>query len=359
MVKISCQPSYAFPPGETLRKTLETIVMTRAELAERTGRPKKTINEVIAGKAAITAETALQLERVLGIPASFWNNLERNYQEARARLKEEAQLQRQLKWLDSFPLSPLMKLGWIPKEDSPVNRLKAIFNFFGVAGIEEWNAFWKKPEAAYRYSRAYQANPPAVAAWLRKGQIEAAKIQPQPFNPNLFRTALKEIRSLTVEPPQVFEPKLRSLCGEAGVAIAFVPEIPGTHVYGATRWLKAPKALIQTSLRGKSNDHLWFAFFHDAGHIVLHGKEEIFIESTNQDGPETNGKRKEREADQFSRDFLIPPQYYQTFLQDRRFDPVSIEKLAAKLGIAPGIVVGRLQHDKAIPVNQGNNLRKK
>ena len=53
-----------------------------AELAESTGRPRKTINEIIAGKAEITAETALQLERVLGIPASFWNNLERNYQES-------------------------------------------------------------------------------------------------------------------------------------------------------------------------------------------------------------------------------------------------------------------------------------
>ena len=74
--------------------------MTQAELAERTGRPKKTINEIIMGKAAITSETALQLERVLGVPASFWNNLESNYQERLARLKEENYLKKHANWLE-------------------------------------------------------------------------------------------------------------------------------------------------------------------------------------------------------------------------------------------------------------------
>ncbi len=88
MMKTSCQPNYSIPPGETLRETLETIGMTQVELADRTGRPKKAINEIIEGKAPITVKTALQLERVLGVPASVWNNLERNYQKTKARLKE-------------------------------------------------------------------------------------------------------------------------------------------------------------------------------------------------------------------------------------------------------------------------------
>jgi addiction module HigA family antidote len=81
-------PDYAVPPGETLLETLETIGMSQAELAERTGRPKKTNNEIIKGKAAITSETALLLERVLGVPAISWNNLERNYQETLARFRK-------------------------------------------------------------------------------------------------------------------------------------------------------------------------------------------------------------------------------------------------------------------------------
>ena len=88
MKNTSRQPNYAIPPGETLRETLQTIGMTEAQLAERTGRPQETIREIIAGKVPITAETALQLEGGLGIPASFWNNLETNYRATKARLKE-------------------------------------------------------------------------------------------------------------------------------------------------------------------------------------------------------------------------------------------------------------------------------
>ena len=100
---ISFRPDYAMLPGATLLETLEAMGMTQAELADRMGRPKKTINEIITGKAAIIPETALQLERVLGIPASFWNNLERNYQEARARIQEENRLGAEVSWINNFP----------------------------------------------------------------------------------------------------------------------------------------------------------------------------------------------------------------------------------------------------------------
>jgi len=133
----SFQPNYAIPPGETLRETLEFIGMTQAELAERTGRPKKTINEIISGKAAITAETALQFERVLGIPASFWNNLERNYQETIARLREDEKLRSQVEWFKNFPITAMTKAGWLPKENSSIKKLKAVLNFFGVAGVKD------------------------------------------------------------------------------------------------------------------------------------------------------------------------------------------------------------------------------
>lgn len=357
---ISCQPNYAVAPGETLRETIETIGMTQAELADRTGRPKKTINEIITGKAAITAETALQLERVLGVPASFWNNLERNYREALARLKEEEELQKQEEWANHFPIEAMVKLGWIPREDSKIDKIRGLLNFFGVARIHEWKGLWENPEAAYRKTTVYQTNHYAVAAWLRKGEAEAAKLETRTYNRKLFNSALRMIRSMTVNPPGIFEPKMRKICADAGVAVVFTPEIPGTHVYGATRWLKATKALIQLSLRGKSDDHLWFSFFHEAGHIFLHGKDEIFIETTDKNGTRIDGtKKEEQEADQFSRDFLIPPKEYHIFFQDQQFDLTSIQRFAANLGITPGIVVGRLQHEKVIPFNQGNSLKKR
>jgi len=353
------QPNYAIPPGETLRETLETIGMTQAELAERTGRPKKTINEIITGKAAITAETALQLENVLGVPASLWNNLERNYRESIARLKEEEKLQKQIEWLSKFPVTVLENMGWMPREDTPIKKLKALLSLFAVAGIEEWKKVWEVPQGAYRGSKAFQSYPETIAAWLRKGEIEAAQISTQTYHSRSLQTALRHIRFLTDESPEVFEPKMKEFCAQAGVAVVFVPEIRGTHVYGVTRWLKATKALIQMSLRGKTDDHLWFTFFHEAGHILLHGKDQMFIEASENGYKELGQKEKEDEADRFSQDILIPPEEYQSFLDDHDFSLSAIRRFAKEIGIAPGIVVGRLQHDRLISFNRGNTLKKR
>lgn len=81
-------PDEVSPPGETLSEVLAEHGITQADLAERTGRPRKTIDEIIKGKAAITPETAIQLERVLGVPATFWNRRERQYREHLAKREE-------------------------------------------------------------------------------------------------------------------------------------------------------------------------------------------------------------------------------------------------------------------------------
>src|SRR5260370_18921185 len=99
------------------------------------GRPLQMISEIIQGKKAITAETALQLERATGVPANFWNASQRNYEATLARLEEERDLVPDSSWLKQFPLTALIKLHWIPKCESPAEQLRALLNFFGVAVI--------------------------------------------------------------------------------------------------------------------------------------------------------------------------------------------------------------------------------
>ena len=67
------------PPGEIIAELLEERCLSQKELARRMGRPQKTINEIIHGKAALTPETAYQLEMVLGTPASYWLTHEAHY----------------------------------------------------------------------------------------------------------------------------------------------------------------------------------------------------------------------------------------------------------------------------------------
>ena len=91
---ITYKPNFVYAPGETILELLEERGMSQTELAQRMGRPIKTINEIIRGKTAITAETALQLERVFSVPMQFWLNLEQSYRECLARKAENTALQR-------------------------------------------------------------------------------------------------------------------------------------------------------------------------------------------------------------------------------------------------------------------------
>ena len=348
------EPDSVSPPGETLLETIEALGMSQAELAERTGRPRKTINEIIKGKAGITPETALQFEKVLGVPASYWNNHERIYREYLARKGESEQLSPRVDWLKEFPVRAMVKFGWINESQDKVQMLRELLAFFGIASPDQWQTVWDRPHVAYRKSSTFQADPGAISVWLRKGEIEAQKIECAPFDATMFQTALVQVRAMTRLTRDVFEPEVRRICAEAGVAWVLVPEMPASRVCGATRWLGPSKALMQLSLRYKSDDHFWFTFFHEAGHILLHGRKDVFVEADSVDDP------REQEANDFAANFLIPPSRFNEFIASAgSLSKEGIKAFAEEIGIAPGIVVGRLQKEERIPFKNCNELKQK
>jgi len=348
------RPNSVSVPGETLLETLETISMSQAELATRMGRPVKTINEIIQGKAAITAETALQLEQVLGIPASFWLRLEQQYQEALVRLAEEERLKVWVEWLKEIPAREMMRRGWLPPCTSKPQQVLESLKFFGVASPEAWRAIWEHKVVVYRKSTALKSNFGAVTAWLRQGELEARDIECVPYNADAFRDALNHIRALTVDSVSFFQGELARVCANAGVAVVFVPELPRTGICGSTHWLTPTKALVQLSLRYKTDDQLWFTFFHEAGHILLHGKRQIFLEIDQKDRKEA-----EDEANKFASNTLIDPTQWQRFIaSDSYRTKMGIKEFAQQVGIAPGIVVGRLQHERRLPFDHCNDLKR-
>jgi len=347
------EPDYTVPPGETLQETLDALGMTQVQLAGRTGLTPKTINLIIKGTAPITPATALQLERVLGTPASFWNNREVQYREALARHQEMMQLRGQRDCLEKIPYRDMAKLGWIKLLSDPAQQLREVLGFFGVASVNQWETMRISQAAAFRASAAFAKDPGAVAAWLRKGELQAQGIRTNPYDASRFRVALDRARTLTTQPPEVFTRDLISICADAGVAVVFVRELPRLRTSGATCWLAPTKALIQLSLRYKTDDQLWFTFFHEGAHILLHGKRDAFLEG---DGEKTD---KEQEADRFAADKLIPPQAYKAFVANwLHFSKASIQRFATDIGVAPGIVVGRLQHDGRLPVTHCNDLKR-
>ena len=345
------QPDHALPPGDTLRSTLAAIGMTQSDLAARTGLSLKHVNQVIHGAAPITQETALLLEKATAVPARFWNARESTYRERLARTQDRKALAQDAAWLKQLPIKELVNRGFVDPGADTATKLEQVCQFFRVANRAAWERVWLAPLAAFRRSPSFASNEAAVATWLRLGEIEADEVECRPFDARRFRDTLQRIRQLTLEDPTHAGRELRRLCAEAGVVVVFVPEVKGTRASGAARWLTSTKALIQLSLRYKTDDHLWFSFFHEAGHILLHSKKETFLT-----GKEFEN-RAEDEANAFAASALIPRQFDATLGTLRT--NADVTRFASDLGIAPGIVVGRLQNEKIWDWGKGNGLKQK
>lgn len=345
-------PDLVSTPGETLRETLDALGLSQAELADRMGRPKKTINEIIKGKAALTPDTALQLERVLGIPAGFWSNRDHHYREFLAKMGERERLQRKTGWLDEMPVKDMVKLGWIQARADKVEQIQELLNFFGVATPERWTSLWFGPKVAFRRSAAYFNDPALLAGWLRAGEIAARGVECAPYNPVKFRQVLSRARRLTLEPPHRYPRELSRACAEAGVALVFLPEPPRLSISGATRWITNRKAVMQMSLRYVTDDQFWLTFFHEAGHILLHGKRDVFLEGN------ASLQVKEEEADRFAFDVLLPADKLGKLASGGPFTRDAVRRLAGSLELAPGVLVGLLQYRGLIPNSQFNDFKR-
>jgi HTH-type transcriptional regulator/antitoxin HigA len=352
-------PDWVSPPGDTILDLMEDREWTQVELAERLGFSLKHVNLLINGKVALTEDAAIRLQSVLGASVGFWLKREAQYRERAALLEAQQRHASMVSWLDNFPLKDLMNLGAVAKcrvdTKSKPGLVAEMLTFFGVATPDQWQAHYGCMEVSFRRSRVEQSDIGAISAWLRMGERIAEKLDGPHYDESRFKAALQEIRTLTTLSLQEFQPRLTDLLHQAGVALVLVPALPRTGVSGVARWLNAHRPLIQLSLYGKSNDRFWFTLFHEAAHILLHSKEKkaVFLDDPGNGEPDSP---LEKEANAWARDFLIPRDRA-SVLAEMPKTKVAVKALAAELGVHPGIVVGRLQYERVIPMTWMNDLK--
>lgn len=261
------------------------------------------INQLIRGKVTLSPDTAILLASVLGAPADFWLRREADYRSALAQQEERLRLTEQIGWLSELPVSDMAKRGWIRRLKDKAELVAECLRFFGVSSVVTWRLHYEQPLGAFRASPSFTQQQGAVAAWLRRAELEATKLDVARFDGAAFKRELHSLRSLTLEPnPQVSVPQLVERCAVCGVAVVFVPAPTGCRASGATSWLGPGKAMLVLSLRHKTDDQLWFTFFHEGFHLVLHGRDMLFVEGL--DGLDS---AQELEANQAAADLLIPP----------------------------------------------------
>jgi hypothetical protein len=250
----------------------------------------------------------------------------------------------------------MTRLRLLSPVSGEVEQVGQLLSFFAVASADQWQETYSRLEGAAREAKGQKSALTDLSVWLRTGEILAQRQQTEPYDSSKFEAALNQIRKLTSEDAAQAWQKVCKLCAAAGVAVVLVPELPKTHVFGFTRWLTPTKALVQLSLRYKTDDVLWFTFFHEAAHILLHGKKEVFMEVRGAESP------KETEADDWASEHLISSKDWQSYLTSltRPVSESAILAFARQQQIAPSIVVGRLQHrEKIVQPNHFNQLKQR
>jgi plasmid maintenance system antidote protein VapI/Zn-dependent peptidase ImmA (M78 family) len=346
-------PDWASAPGDTIADILRERDLSESEFAQRIGHTPENVQALLQGRATITLAIARRLEQVLGASVEFWMSRDFQYRQDIARL----QATHEKKWLTELPVGDMIKFGWLRPVPHPSDEVTACLRFFNVPSVETWRETYASLQqmVAFRTSPTFDSRPAAVAAWLRQGEIEAGAIDCSPWNAKRFQESLAYIRSLTRQKdPSRFIPELQRCCAESGVAVAIVRVPNGCRASGATRFLTRDKALLMLSFRYLTDDHFWFTFFHEAGHLLLHGDRDLFLE-----GDDTPSTTQEQEANKFAAHTLVPPEFQPAMLA-LPLDGREVTRFAIRrLGVSPGIVVGQLQHLGKIKRHQLNRLKRR
>ncbi len=327
-------PDYAVSPGDFIQEWLDENGINAAELARRLDVTPKHVSELLSGKAPLSATLSIALERVTGTPARLWNRTEAIYREDLARLAECEKLEAQYDQAKLFPLPYLRRFGFLMSSNKDkAGTVRELLELFRIGDLGAFEATWVHAKVAYRKTKLSTDKTHEQATWLALGEREAAIDDLPDFDRDALERLIPALRALTVEPNPIESlRKIKELLHEVGVAFVLIPPIPGFGVYGATRWI-AEHPVVQLSVRGKSDDQLWFTLFHELGHVLLHGHKTVFVQGT-------EGKE-EDEADNFASRTLIPQEFVHRIPTSRNL--AAVQELADELGIAPSIVLGQAQ----------------
>ena len=269
------QPKQIHHPGSVLAEKLQELNIGSKEFAVRTGKPEKTISAILNEKSSITADMAILFELALGIPSRYWLKHQMAYDIYAAELKRERLHAEQVKWITHFPIEELINLGVITSSSSKIAQLHELLRFFGFSDVYAWENYYLKQKLKVNFSISLldYPNPYLVATWLRMGELQAPDLLTNPYSARKFKNTLQFIAE---QKSEISFEQLQQLCTKAGVHLVNTFPVKDLNVKGATRWVNN-LPLIQIAV-GYNSEEFWPTFFHEAAHILLHGKKEIFLE---------------------------------------------------------------------------------
>tara|TARA_R110002072_G_scaffold273000_2_gene433275 strand:+ start:2034 stop:3122 length:1089 start_codon:yes stop_codon:yes gene_type:complete len=349
------RPDWVSPPGDTITTLLEEHELSLEEFAVRIGRTQSIAQKLLDGKHSIDIKLAQRLAKVFGASETFWMAREHDYRASMGPQPEVA-ITSFDDLIGSLPLVDMKKFGWVKNAKTRDEKIAEIMDFFGVSTLAQWQGRYSNAfrGATYRRSAAYASCEISTTAWLRQGEIETQDDQVLAWSPARLRKEIESFRRLTwYKSPDLFLPRLKDGLGMAGVKFAITRCPRGCSASGAVRILSDGTPHIQLSGRYLSDDQFWFSLFHEIAHLLLHfDKMPIF------ENDELAESQCETEANDFASQVIVPSKNFDEMLS-LGGAKYSIIAFAKKIGIAPGLVVGQLQHAGVLRYNQMQHLKRR
>ena len=335
----------ATPPGATIKEQLNDRGMSQKEFAARMDMSEKHISKLINGSVQLTPDVAVRLEMILGVSAKFWNNLEAIYREKIVKAEMENSMDADAELVKQFPYREMAQFGWVPETRDTKEKVVNLRKYFEVVELSLLENE-QLTRIACRRLAITEKSDLALMAWVQEAKIKARDIETAPINIKGLMDSMQDIRKMTVLKPKEFCPKIKDCLLGCGIALIFLPHLKGSFLQGAT-FLDGNKIVVGLTARGKDADKFWFSLFHELAHIVL-GHVGQANGTSDED---------EKAADILSGNILIPLEEFDTFKAERDYSEQAVCRFARKQGIAPGIIVGRMQREGMIKYSMLNNLK--
>lgn len=349
------KPDWVSPPGHTIISLLEQNEISVEEFAHRIGRTTGIAQRLLDGKHAIDIRLAKRLSEIFGASETFWMAREHDYR-ASVEAPAKVSVTKLDDLIDTLPLADMKKFGWVKAARTREEKITEALHFFGVSTLAQWQGRYSNAfrGAAYRRSSAYAICEVSTTAWLRQGEIATQYDRVSEWSPEHLTVELENFRRLTwYKSPALFLPRLKEGLGKAGVKFAIVRSPRGCSASGAVRILADGTPHIQLSVRYLSDDQFWFSLFHEIAHLLLHFEKMPILENTGFEESQC-----EHEANEFASRVIVPLESYEEMFQ-LSGTKQSIISFAKKIGIAPGLIVGQLQHAGIIRYNQMQYLKRR
>lgn len=306
-----------------------------------------TVTRLVSGKLGVSADRAVALEDVFGIPADVFLSLQKSYELAQARITVRPDPGRatRAKIFGGLPVTEMIRRGWVQVDDAKdIPHVEiALSKFFGVSSSCDIQAL---PHAAKK-SDAVSPPPLVQLAWIHRVRTIAEEMLVPKYTPFALKGVFEKLQALLSAPEETR--KVPRILAEAGIRFVIVESLPSAKIDGVCFWLDEHSPVIGMSLRFDRIDNFWFVLRHELEHVKNKDGMEWPILDAELEGEKAGVgddlPKEERLANEAASSFAVSSKSIEAFIA--RKSPFFAERdllgFSRTLGIHPGLVAGQIQ----------------